>query len=116
MRRAGPGAISGVDVRDVPDVRAPGQVDHDGHDTPSGKEHSMALIQVTLIKGVFTTPQKQEIIERITDAMVAVEGENMRRAVWCVINEVAGDDWGIGGQLLIADDVKALARAAVESA
>jgi 4-oxalocrotonate tautomerase len=71
----------------------------------------VALIQVKLLEGVFTVPQKQEIIERLTDAMVEIEGENMRRTVWCVIEEVADGEWGIGGQTLTSDDVRALARA-----
>ena len=71
----------------------------------------MALIQVKLLEGVFTAPQKQEIIERLTDAMVEIEGENMRRTVWCVIEEVANGEWGIGGQTLTSDDVKELERA-----
>jgi 4-oxalocrotonate tautomerase len=78
--------------------------------TRRDKEDSMALIQVKLIAGVFTAPQKQEIVERLTDAMVEIEGENMRRGIWCVIEEVADGEWGVGGQTLTADDVKALAR------
>ena len=72
----------------------------------------MTLIQVKLIEGegVFTAPQKREIIQRLTDAMVEIEGENMRRTIWCVIEEVASGEWGIGGKTLTADDVKALAR------
>jgi 4-oxalocrotonate tautomerase len=70
----------------------------------------MTLIQVTLIEGVFTAPQKREIIERLTDAMAEIEGESMRKSIWCVVEEVAGDEWGIGGRTLTADDVKALAR------
>jgi 4-oxalocrotonate tautomerase len=70
----------------------------------------MALIQVKLIEGVFTAPQKREIIQRLTDAMVQIEGENMRRTIWCVIEEVASGEWGIGGKTLTADDVRALAR------
>ena len=72
----------------------------------------MTLIQVKLLEGVFTAPQKQEIIERLTDAMVQIEGENMRQTVWCMIEEVANGEWGIGGQSLASDDVKALATAA----
>ena len=71
----------------------------------------MALIQVKLIAGVFTAPQKREIVERLTDVMVEIEGENMRQGIWCVIEEVADGEWGVGGQTLTADDVKALARA-----
>jgi 4-oxalocrotonate tautomerase len=68
------------------------------------------LIQVKVIKGVFTAPQRQEIIKRLTDAMVEVEGENLRELTWCVLEEVVSGEWGIGGHILTADDVKALAR------
>jgi 4-oxalocrotonate tautomerase len=71
----------------------------------------VTLIQVKLLEGVFTAPQKQEIIERLTDAMVEIQGENMRRTVWCVIDEVANGEWGIGGQAITSGDAKALARA-----
>lgn len=70
----------------------------------------MTLIQVTLIEGVFTAPQKREIVERLTDVMVLIEGESMRRNVWCMVTEIASGDWGVGGQALTADDVRALAR------
>jgi 4-oxalocrotonate tautomerase len=70
----------------------------------------VTLIQVKVIEGVFTAPQKREIVERLTDAMVQIEGENMRRNIWCLLEEVASGDWGVGGQTLTADDVKALAR------
>jgi 4-oxalocrotonate tautomerase len=69
----------------------------------------VALIQVTVIAGIFTTPQKQEIIERLTDAMVSIEGENMRGVTWVVVEEVKSGDWGIGGQALTTEDVRALA-------
>ena len=82
---------------------------HDHYAHPD-KEISLTLIQVKLIRGVFTEPQKQEIVARLTDAMVEIEGENMRRATWCVLEEVASGDWGVGGQTLTADDVRALAR------
>jgi 4-oxalocrotonate tautomerase len=74
-------------------------------------EDSMALIQVRVIAGVFTTPQKREIVARLTDAMVAIEGENMRQTIWCIVDEVAGGEWGVGGRTLTADDARALARA-----
>ncbi|MFL5860569.1 MAG: 4-oxalocrotonate tautomerase family protein [Solirubrobacteraceae bacterium] len=70
----------------------------------------MALIRVTVIEGVFTAPQKREIVERLTDAMVSIEGESMRESVWCMITEIASGAWGVGGQTLTADDVRALAR------
>ena len=77
---------------------------------PKNKVTRITAIQVKVIAGVFTAQQKQEIIERLTDAMVEIEGENMRQRIWCVIEEVADGEWGVGGQTLTADDIKALAR------
>jgi 4-oxalocrotonate tautomerase len=71
----------------------------------------MPFIQIKVVEGVFTAQQKREIVERITDAMVAIEGESMRQFTWCVVEEIASGEWGIGGQTLTADDFKALARA-----
>jgi 4-oxalocrotonate tautomerase len=68
----------------------------------------MPLIQVKVIENVFTTEQKGEIIERLTDAMVDIEGENMRPVTWVTIEEVSSGEWGIGGNALTTDDVKAL--------
>lgn len=90
--------------------RAPRQDDARAETVPTRKTNVL-LIQVKVIKGVFTAPQKKEIVERLTDAMVEIQGESLRRLTWCVLEEVAGCDWGIGGQVLLADDIRALARA-----
>jgi 4-oxalocrotonate tautomerase len=73
------------------------------------KELSVPFVNVKLIEGVFDHEQKQEIITRLTDTMVSIEGENMRGVTWVVIEEVASGEWGIGGQPLSTADVKALA-------
>jgi 4-oxalocrotonate tautomerase len=69
----------------------------------------MPLIQVKLIEEVFTAAQKKEIITRLTDAMVAIEGENLRPVTWVMIEEVRSGDWGIGGQSMTTDAVRGLA-------
>ena len=69
----------------------------------------MPLVNVKLIEGVFTPTQKQEMIRKLTDTMVSIEGENMRSVTWVVIEEVKSGDWGIGGNPLTTNDVKALA-------
>ena len=69
----------------------------------------MPLIQVKLIEEVFSPEQKREIVEKLTDTMVSIEGENMRAVTWVVIEEVKSGDWGIGGKALTTDDVRALA-------
>jgi 4-oxalocrotonate tautomerase len=67
------------------------------------------LINVKVIEGVFDGEQKQQIVRSLTEAMVAIEGENMRSVTWCVVEEVESGDWAIGGQPLTTRDVKALA-------
>ncbi len=69
----------------------------------------MPLITVKLIEGVFTPKQKQEMIRKLTDTMVTIEGENMRPVTIVVVEEVKSGDWGFGGKPLTTVDVKALA-------
>ena len=49
------------------------------------------------------------MIEKLTDAMVSVEGENLRGVTWVTIEEVPSGAWAIGGKALTTETVKALA-------
>jgi 4-oxalocrotonate tautomerase len=69
----------------------------------------MPLINVKLIEGVFSDSQKAEIVEKLTDAMVAVEGDNLRQFTWVVIEEVRSGAWGMGGKPITTADVRAIA-------
>ena len=69
----------------------------------------MPFVNVKIIEGVFSDAQKKEMIQKLTDTMVSIEGENMRGVTWVVVEEVKSGDWGIGGKGLTTDDVKALA-------
>ena len=69
----------------------------------------MPFVNVKIIEGVFGDDEKRQIVEGVTDAMVSVEGENMRGVTWVVVEEVHSGDWGIGGQPMTTDAVKALA-------
>ena len=69
----------------------------------------MPLVNVKIIEGVFSDSQKKEMVKKLTEAMVSIEGENMRGVTWVVVEEVKSGDWGIGGKLLSTEDVKALA-------
>lgn len=69
----------------------------------------MPFVNVKLIEGVFSPDQKHEIIRRLTDTMVEIEGENMRPVTWVVVEEVKSGDWGLGGTPTTTEDVKALA-------
>ena len=69
----------------------------------------MPLIDIHVIRGVFTPEQKRSMIERITDTMVAIEGEPMRGVTWVKVNEVESGEWAIGGKPLTTEAVKAIA-------
>jgi 4-oxalocrotonate tautomerase len=69
----------------------------------------MPLVDIQLIKGVFTPGQKKTMIEKVTDAMVAVEGERLRGVTWVRVNEIESGEWAIGGKPMTAADVKSLA-------
>jgi 4-oxalocrotonate tautomerase len=68
----------------------------------------MPLVQVKVIEGVFSQAQKQEMIKKITDTMVSIEGENLRQVTLVIVEEVKSGEWGIGGKAMTTNDVKAL--------
>ena len=68
----------------------------------------MPLVDIQLIKGVFTPEQKKTMITKVTDAIVDVEGEAMRGVTWVRVLEVESGQWAIGGQPLTTEAVKAM--------
>ena len=68
----------------------------------------MPMVNIEVIKDVFTPEQKGRMIEEVTEAMVKVEGEKMRPVTWVRIQEYEQGDWAIGGKVLRAADVNAL--------
>ena len=70
----------------------------------------MPLVSIELIEGVFSSEQKKDMIKKVTDTMVSIEGENLRQVTWVKVSEIKQGDWGIGGQTLTANDIKAMAK------
>jgi 4-oxalocrotonate tautomerase len=69
----------------------------------------MPLIEVKLIENVFTPEKKSQIITKLTDAIVSIEGEHIRPATLVVLEDVRSGDWGIGGKPLTTEAVHAMA-------
>lgn len=74
----------------------------------------MPLINVRILEGVFTPKQKQDMIRKLTDTMVSIEGENLRPYTVVILDEVKSGDWGIGGDSFSTAEVKALAASTVK--
>jgi 4-oxalocrotonate tautomerase len=69
----------------------------------------MPLVTIDVIKDVFTVDQKKEIIAKVTEAMIQVEGEKMRSLTWVRINEFESGNWAMGGKALLTSEARALA-------
>jgi 4-oxalocrotonate tautomerase len=69
----------------------------------------MPLINVKAIEGVFNDAQKAEMVEKLTNVVVGIEGEHMRPVTVVIIEEVKSGDWGIGGKPVTTADVQAMA-------
>lgn len=70
----------------------------------------MPLVQIKGVGGYLSLAQKQDLIRRVTDAVVAVEGEGLRPVTWVTIEDVPAGSWGVGGSPVTADDLRAMAK------
>jgi len=72
----------------------------------------MPLANIKVIEGVFTDVEKQQLIENVTEAMIAVEGESLRDKTVVIVEETKTGDWGVGGRTLTSQQVKQLRASA----
>jgi 4-oxalocrotonate tautomerase len=68
----------------------------------------MPLVSVEVIENVFTPEQKKQMIKKLTDAMVSIEGEALRDYTLVKIEEIKEGNWSVGGRTLDASDVRRL--------
>ena len=69
----------------------------------------MPLVQIKGISGILTLEQKQEMIKKVTDAVVSVEGEGLRPVTWVIIEDVKSGEWGVGGEPVTTGQVQEMA-------
>jgi 4-oxalocrotonate tautomerase len=73
----------------------------------------MPFIDIKVIEGVFTPEEKRELVERVSETVIEVEGEALRPFTTTAITETPSGEWAVGGQPFTADEVKAVRSAAV---
>lgn len=71
----------------------------------------MPLAQIKGISGYLTKEQKQTLIERVTEAILSVEGEGLRAVTWVIVEDVPDGQWGVGGRPATADMLRGMAAA-----
>jgi 4-oxalocrotonate tautomerase len=69
----------------------------------------MPLVDIQVIRNVFTPEQKGRLIDKVTEAVVSIEGEAMRGVTWVRLHEIDEGSWAIGGTRLSAADVHRMA-------
>ncbi|MEN6452562.1 MAG: tautomerase family protein [Thermoguttaceae bacterium] len=68
----------------------------------------MPLATIKVLEGVFSGDEKQRMIEKVSEAMIAIEGEKLREKTVVLLEEVKSGDWGIGGKTLTTHNVNQL--------
>jgi 4-oxalocrotonate tautomerase len=69
----------------------------------------MPLVQIKGVGGYLTLEQKQDMIRKVTDAVLSIEGEGLRQVTWVTIEDVQPGAWGVGGNPVTDDDLRQLA-------
>lgn len=69
----------------------------------------MPLAQLKGLSGYLSLEQKQELIRKVTDAIVSVEGEGLRPVTWVIVEDVPSGQWGVGGSPVTTEGLKKMA-------
>jgi 4-oxalocrotonate tautomerase len=76
----------------------------------------MPLVNIEVIENVFTPEQKKEMIEKVTEAMISIEGEALRPYTLVKIDEVKDGNWSVGGKIVTASDAQRLQQTKAKAA
>lgn len=69
----------------------------------------MPLAQIKGLSGYLSIEQKQELIRKVTDAIVSVEGEGLRPVTWVIVEDVPSGQWGVGGTPVTTEGLRKMA-------
>ena len=76
----------------------------------------MPLINIEVIENVFSSAQKKELIEKVTDALISIEGEALRPYTLVKIDEVKDGNWSVGGTIVSASEARRLQQTKAKAA
>jgi 4-oxalocrotonate tautomerase len=69
---------------------------------------TMPLITIKMFEGELSDSQSEELIHKVTEAVIPFVGEKLRVNTWVLIEEIASGSWGIGGTAFGLKDVRAI--------
>lgn len=76
----------------------------------------MPLINIEVIENVFSSEQKKELIEKVTEALISIEGEALRPYTLVKIDEVKDGNWSVGGTIVSASEARRLQQTKAKAA
>ncbi len=68
----------------------------------------MPLITIKMFEGELSDSQVEDLIHKVTEAVIPFVGEKLRDNTWVLIEEIASGSWGIGGKAFGLKDVRAI--------
>lgn len=68
----------------------------------------MPLVTIKVFEEELSDSQSQDLIRKVTEAIIPFVGEKLRANAWVLIEEIASGSWGIGGQASGLEDVRAI--------
>ena len=73
----------------------------------------MPFINIKVLKGTLSNEKKGEMIKRVSETVAEIEAspspkDNLVPYTWCVIEEVDFENWGIGGNQVTAEMLRAV--------
>ena len=69
----------------------------------------MPIVEIKpLFENKLSKDDKKKLIADITDVLVSFWGENLRNNIWVIIQEEKTGNFGVGGQVITLETVKAL--------
>lgn len=68
----------------------------------------MPLADIKIIEGTFSEEEIEKLIKDVTDVIVSFMGENLRSYTLVVVQEVKSGSWGVGGQAIGLEEVRAI--------
>ncbi len=74
----------------------------------------MPLVDIKIIEGVFSEEEIKKLIKDVTDFIISSMGENLRSYTLVVVQEVKSGSWGVGGQAIGLEEVRAMQEGALK--
>ena len=66
------------------------------------------MVAIKVFKDELSNSQTQDLIHKVTEAVIPFVGEKLRDNTWVLIEEIASGSWGIGGKAFGLEDIRAI--------